>query len=268
MEVADAVDIAGLKKDLETANDRSTQLCQRLATLEAKILVPPSSGSAEALVAHEEGQRPETATIEPGVASAESTPAEEIGDNRYWQKLVRKRVELICNDATLESDRLSDLEHELADHKREACILVGQVLTLEQEAPNPIVLSLADKVKAIQTDMAALHEVQVPLRAVPLELVARVEAAEGNVQTAMAVLPRVEQLESELAESQKWNFEESSHIEADVKKTISMIDDQSRELAVRMSTVGALNIVRAKEQDARVATCAQKWSISWSLDAT
>ena len=96
---------------------------------------------------------------------------------------------VLSNDATLESDRLSDLEHELADHKREACILTGQVLTLEQYAERFILPSLADKVKVIETGLAALHEVQVPLRAVPMELVARAKAAESKIQTAMAGLP-------------------------------------------------------------------------------
>ena len=87
---------------------------------------------------------------------------------------------VLSNDASLESDRLCDLERELADHKREAYMLTGQVLTLEQDADRyvDLVPSLADKAKAIEERIAAIHEAQAPPRAVPLELVARVTAAE------------------------------------------------------------------------------------------
>ena len=79
-----------------------------------------------------------------------------------------------------------------ADHKREACILTGRVVTLEADAERSLVPSLADKVAAIEAQVAALHDSTAEAtRAVPYELVVHVAAAEGKIRTVIAGFPQI-----------------------------------------------------------------------------
>ena len=76
------------------------------------------------------------------------------------------------------------------------------------------------------------------------ELVVRIAAAEGKIQTAIAGFPQIKELARKLAESHRWQFDESSRISADLDRAFSAL---------------GRTITRAggtpHEQDTRVAIC-------------
>ena len=69
---------------------------------------------------------------------------------------MQKKIEVIGNDAYLESSRIDALEQAVADQStRVVCILSGRLLALEADAARQLAEpSLADKVAALEAKLA------------------------------------------------------------------------------------------------------------------